>query len=85
MSGKPNDKMFKTMIKKFGSEEAARAWFRELGRRGGAASGAGGFASTNKGKDGMTGPERASIVGKKGGMISRRKPKNLTEKSLQTI
>lgn len=37
MSGKPNDKMFKTMTEKLGSENAARAYFAEIGARGGSA------------------------------------------------
>lgn len=32
----------------------------------------GGFGSLKKGKDGLTGPERAKIVGRAGGKISRR-------------
>lgn len=57
-------------------------FYKEIGRIGGSRSGNGGFASDVKGKDGMTGPERASVVGKKGGMISRRKPKESTENVL---
>ena len=44
MSGKPNDKMFATMVKKHGSEEAARAWFKRIGALGGARGTDGGFA-----------------------------------------
>lgn len=47
-------------------------FYREIGRLGGAASGTGGFASEAIGDDGLTGPQRAKIVGKKGGLISRR-------------
>ena len=43
MSGRPNKKMFKTMVKKHGSEEAARAWFRGIGAQGGAVGRTGGF------------------------------------------
>lgn len=76
MSGKPNDKMFQTMIKKHGSEEAARAWFRSIGSKGGIKSVGGGFASDIVGEDGLTGLERARIVGRLGGMRSRRGKKN---------
>ena len=43
MSGKPNDKMFKTMIHKHGSEEEAREWYRSIGKMGGKKSRGGGF------------------------------------------
>lgn len=66
MAGKPNDKMFKTMVKKHGSDEAARAWFRAVGRRGGLAKVPKGFALN---------PKLASLSGAKGGRISKRKPK----------
>lgn len=45
MSGKPNEKMFETMVKKHGSEEAARNWFRTIGGRGGKIGKTGGFAA----------------------------------------
>ena len=64
MAGKPNDKIFKTMVNKLGSEEAVRNYYRELGRKGGSVKGTKkGFASN---------PELARIVGEKGGRISRR-------------
>ena len=63
MACKPNDKIFKTMVEKHGSEEAARAWFRSIGSKGGKASTTGGFAAN---------PELARIAGSKGGKISRR-------------
>lgn len=66
MSGKPNDKMFKTMVKKHGSEEAAREWFRTIGTKGGKASNTGGFAAN---------PELARIAGALGGKKSRRNKK----------
>ena len=47
-------------------------FYRDIGRLGGAASGTGGFASEAIGDDGLTGPQRAKIAGKKGGLISRR-------------
>lgn len=79
MSGKPNDKVFKTMIEKFGSEEAARDWYRSIGARGGANGVSGGFASYVVGDDGLTGRERAHVAGKKGGTISKRVSKKLME------
>ena len=63
MSGRPNDKVFKTMIQKHGSEEAAREWFRKIGAKGGRTSRGGGFAAN---------PELARIAGRKGGLKSRR-------------
>ena len=66
MSGKPNDKMFKTMVAKHGSEEAARAWFRSIGQKGGKAGNTGGFAANR---------ELARIAGRKGGLISRKTKK----------
>lgn len=66
MAGKPNDKIFKTMVEKHGSEEAARAWFRSIGSKGGKASTTGGFAAN---------PELAKIAGSIGGRISKRKKK----------
>ncbi len=66
MSGRPNDKMFKTMIQKHGSEEAAREWFRKIGTKGGKSSHTGGFAAN---------PELARIAGAIGGRKSRRRKK----------
>lgn len=64
MAGKPNDKMFKTMVNRFGSEEAARNYFSQLGRKGGSVTGVKkGFAAN---------PQLARIAGGKGGRISRR-------------
>jgi len=69
MSGKPNDKVFKTMVKKHGSEEAARAWYRELGAKGGRVrSPIKGFGSNR---------ELARIAGAKGGTISKRVSKKV--------
>ena len=53
-------------------------FYVEIGAKGGANGHTGGFASALLGIDGMTGPERASIVGKVGGRISRR-PKRVKE------
>lgn len=49
-------------------------YYRNLGRKGGRKGTTGGFASNKVGKDGLTGSQRASIVGAKGGAISRRGP-----------
>ena len=45
------------------------------GRKGGRNGHTGGFASETVGRDGLTGFERARIVGVKGGRISRRTKK----------
>jgi len=63
MSGRPNEKMFNTLIKKHGSEELAREWFRTIGARGGKVTGNKGFATNRK---------LASISGRIGGLTSRR-------------
>lgn len=48
-------------------------FYEKIGSKGGSASGTGGFASTVVGKDGLTGKERARVVGSKGGKVGRRK------------
>ncbi len=48
--------------------------FKEIGRIGGIKGTTGGFASDKKDENGLTGAERASLAGKRGGAISRRKP-----------
>lgn len=50
--------------------------YRKMGRKGGKASGNGGFASTVIGRDGLTGAQRARAAGSIGGRISKRKAKN---------
>lgn len=50
-------------------------FYRRIGRIGGTKSKNGGFASTERGADGLTGPQRARVVGRIGGTISRRKGK----------
>lgn len=65
----------KTMLKKFGSKQALQEHMRERGRKGGSVSCAKGFASDKVGIDGLTGKQRASIAGYKGGRISRRTKK----------
>ena len=52
---------------KFGKD-----YFANLGRIGGKKSRNGGFASLKVGRDGLTGYQRARIVGQKGGKISKR-------------
>ena len=71
-------KAAKTNIKRHGKN-----YYANIGRKGGKASGNGGFASNKVGKDGLTGAERAKIAGAKGGAISKRKPatlKDITQK-----
>lgn len=48
-------------------------FYRRIGEIGGKLSRSGGFASFERGKDGLTGRQRARIAGAKGGTISRRK------------
>ena len=54
-------------------------FYRNIGRKGGKRSTAGGFASQKVGKDGLTGAERAKLAGAKGGHKSRRKPRSVQE------
>ncbi len=54
---------------KYGKE-----FYANIGRKGGKNSKNGGFASEKIGKDGLTGPERAKLAGRKGGTISKRGP-----------
>lgn len=58
-----------TNKKKHGSD-----FYSRIGRKGGKNSHTGGFASDVKGKDGLTGRERAKVAGSKGGTISKRGP-----------
>ena len=69
MPGKPNDKIFKTMVEKHGSEEAARAWFRSIGSKGGK-------APSDKPKGFAANPELAARVGAIGGARSKRVSKH---------
>lgn len=50
-------------------------FFRRIGAAGGRNGKTGGFASKFVGTDGLNGKERARVVGKIGGTISRRKKK----------
>jgi len=67
---KSREKMIKET---FGSEAAFKAHLRNIGAKGGAASTTGGFASNNIGPDGLTGRQRARVVGALGGRSARRK------------
>jgi hypothetical protein len=49
-------------------------FYRKIGANGGRNSNNGGFASDKVGPDGLTGRERALIVGAVGGKISKRGP-----------
>ena len=53
-------------------ERHGKDFFRNIGQKGGHNSRKGGFACDKVGKDGLTGPERARIVGAKGGRVSVR-------------
>lgn len=59
-----------TMKKKYGDK--LHDHYAEMGRKGGLLGRSGGFASKKVGKDGLTGRERASIAGQKGGALSKR-------------
>jgi hypothetical protein len=62
-------KMKATLLKRLGSEEAVREFRRGIGQIGGSKSRNGGFGSQVVGKDGLTGRERAIVVGAKGGLV----------------
>lgn len=47
-------------------------FYRRIGAMGGRNGHTGGFASDKVGSDGLTGKERARIVGRRGGTISKR-------------
>lgn len=49
-------------------------FYAKIGAKGGRNGNTGGFASGEVGDDGLTGRERAAIVGQKGGRKSRRTP-----------
>lgn len=51
-----------------------RDFYARIGAKGGRNGVTGGFASDKVGKDGLTGPERAKIAGRKGGQLSKRGP-----------
>ena len=52
-------------------------FYTKIGSKGGKLGNTGGFASDKVGADGLTGQERASKAGAKGGVISRRGKKNV--------
>ena len=58
-------------------------FYRDIGRIGGKNGQTGGFASDFVGNDGLTGPQRAKIAGRKGGLISKRGKK--CEKTERTL
>lgn len=62
-------KAAQTNIEKYGKD-----FYRNIGRRGGRNGHTGGFSSETRGKDGLTGFERAKIAGAIGGRKSRRGP-----------
>lgn len=62
----------KTMLEKYGGKEGLHKRMQEMGAMGGVKSKTGGFASNKKGDDGLTGKERASLVGAIGGHKSSR-------------
>ena len=73
-----------TNLQKYGPNS-----YKNIGAKGGRAGRGedykGGFACDEKGPDGLTGKQRASIAGSKGGKISRRGPaksKNENKKSI---
>ena len=66
MAGKPNTAWRKTMLARFGSEEALIEWQREIGSRGGKKS------NPDRPKGFAANRELASIAGRKGGIISRK-------------
>lgn len=47
-------------------------FYARIGAKGGRNGHDGGFASLNVGKDGLTGAQRAQLVGSRGGKISKR-------------
>ena len=60
-------------------------FYAKIGSEGGSRGHTGGFASEKVGADGLTGLERARIVGKKGGAISKRGPSKRKEQKNETI
>lgn len=59
-------------------------FYRKIGKKGGSNGNTGGFASERVGKDGLTGQERARVVGAKGGRISRRPSKKYSNMPLRS-
>lgn len=65
------DKWWETMLKKYGTVEAVKAEMTRRKQKQGQQSTTGGFASNIKGKDGMTGKERAAYYGGKTNVKSK--------------
>lgn len=65
-------KWWSTMMERFGSKEAVHDHMVAMGKKGGKLSQGGGFASEKVGPDGLTGRERARLVGAIGGLKSTR-------------
>ena len=57
----------KTNYEKYGDD-----FYKRIGARGGKLGHTGGFASTEIGEDGLTGPQRAKLAGARGGKASHR-------------
>lgn len=66
-------KAYETNIARHGYD-----FYAKIGQMGGRRGHTGGFASNKIGPDGLTGYQRARIVGAKGGKISRRGPREAT-------
>ncbi len=81
MSGTKNGwiKTKRSLIEKYGSEEAWKEHLRSIASIGGANGHTGGFSSTSVDSNGLTGSERARIYGRIGGQISRRKPRKVVD------
>lgn len=60
-------------------------FYKRIGRKGGQNGHDGGFASKKVGADGLTGLQRASVAGIKGGRISKRGRKKGDAKSPQVL
>lgn len=58
-------------------------WYARIGKIGGRNGHSGGFSSTEVGKDGLTGPERAKKCGAIGGLKSKRGPAKSKEEDVQ--
>lgn len=65
---------------KTNKETYGKDFYVKIGKMGGKIGTTGGFASEKVGADGLTGKERARIVGAKGGKISKRGPVNMENK-----
>lgn len=59
---------------KTNKERHGEGFYARIGKKGGQNGHTGGFASNKVGEDGLSGRERAKIVGAIGGLVSRRGP-----------